>query len=107
MIPCIYIYIYIYIYVPHFIATPASFSAHVVDRNMEDQIALQQLGNYTLGRNVDLMFGGGSCHFKPRSAASGSCRLDTADPLALIKEYGWNFMESKTDFEALNSDVVR
>ncbi|CAG8787836.1 12933_t:CDS:2, partial [Racocetra fulgida] len=39
-------------------ATPASFSAHVVDRNMEDIIATQQLGDYPLGRQVDLMMGG-------------------------------------------------
>ncbi|KAJ3103915.1 hypothetical protein HDU97_009727 [Phlyctochytrium planicorne] len=36
-------------------ATPASFSAHVIDRNMEDNIALYQLGDYSLGRNVDLI----------------------------------------------------
>ena len=41
-------------------ATPASFSAHVVDRNMESLIASYQLGNYSLGRRVDLMFGGNS-----------------------------------------------
>ncbi|KAH6595593.1 hypothetical protein BASA61_003784 [Batrachochytrium salamandrivorans] len=38
-------------------ATPAAFSAHVSSRNDEDQIAMQQLGYYQLGRRVDLMFG--------------------------------------------------
>jgi alkaline phosphatase len=39
-------------------ATPASFSAHALDRNMESLIARQQVGDYPLGRMVDLMFGG-------------------------------------------------
>jgi alkaline phosphatase len=39
-------------------ATPASFSSHVLFRDYEDDIAVQQLGNYVLGRSVDLMFGG-------------------------------------------------
>ena len=39
-------------------ATPASFSAHALDRNMESLIATQQVGNYSLGRMVDVLFGG-------------------------------------------------
>lgn len=33
-------------------ATPASYSAHIDDRNEENEIASQQLGNYVLGRQV-------------------------------------------------------
>ncbi|KAJ3416821.1 2-oxoglutarate dehydrogenase complex E2 component [Chytridiales sp. JEL 0842] len=82
-------------------ATPASFSSHVVHRDMEDDIALQQIGNYTLGRNVDLMFGGGSCHFKPRGD-KGSCRADELNLVQMSKGFGWKgFLETKEEFDAV------
>jgi alkaline phosphatase len=73
---------------------------------MEDTIALQQIGNYTLGRQVDLMFGGGSCHFKPGNT-TGSCRTDGLDLLQIAKEnYGWTFVDSKKDFDGVRSADV-
>ncbi|KAI9299918.1 alkaline-phosphatase-like protein [Cunninghamella echinulata] len=56
-------------------ATPASFSAHIKDRDNEDGIAIQQIGDNPLGRSLDLMFGGGYCHFLPKSDKDG-CRKD-------------------------------
>ena len=56
-------------------ATPATFSAHVVHRDLESEIAVHQIGDYPLGRQVDLMFGGGRCFFLPNSSAD-SCRTD-------------------------------
>lgn len=44
-------------------ATPASFSAHVVDRDMEEQIAYQQV---ELSR-PDVMFGGGLRYYTSRT----------------------------------------
>ena len=44
-------------------ATPASFSAHQLDRDMETEIAQDQLGFYSLRNSIDLMFGGGRCFF--------------------------------------------
>lgn len=38
-------------------ATPAAFSSHVDQRFQEDMIAEQQLGEYPLGRMVDLIIG--------------------------------------------------
>ncbi|KAJ3193949.1 hypothetical protein HDU82_002622 [Entophlyctis luteolus] len=71
-------------------ATPASFAAHVIDRDMENEIAVQEIGNYSLGRTVDLMFGGGSCHFKPASAGPSSCRHDELDLFRWgATKYGW------------------
>ncbi|KAJ3057004.1 hypothetical protein HK097_001488 [Rhizophlyctis rosea] len=81
-------------------ATPASFSAHVINRNFENQIALQQIGNYTLGRNVDLMFGGGLCHFKPIGDPM-SCRLDNINVLELAQQSGWSVGTDRQSFEAL------
>ncbi|KAF9431039.1 hypothetical protein BGZ94_000038 [Podila epigama] len=70
-------------------ATPAAFSAHVVHRDMEQDIAEQQIGDYVLGRQVDLLLGGGRCFFLPNTTV-GSCRTDGRD---LIKEsqerHGW------------------
>lgn len=90
-------------------ATPASFSAHVVDRDNENAIAVQQIGDYRLGRSVDLMFGGGYCHFLPKSDTR-SCRRDERD---LFKEasdkFGWKHVLSidhnRTEFDALPNDA--
>lgn len=70
-------------------ATPASFSAHVQDRDNENAIAKQQIGETPLGRSVDLMFGGGYCHFLPKSDKDG-CRFDTRNLLDEAKtNYNW------------------
>jgi alkaline phosphatase len=83
-------------------ATPASFSAHVIHRDMESEIAAQQIGDYPLLRQVDLMMGGGRCFFLPNTT-KGSCRTDGRDLIKEAKEiYGWKYvMESKDDFLAL------
>ena len=82
-------------------ATPASFSAHIGDRDRENQIAVQQIGNNPLGRTVDLMFGGGYCHFLPKSAKN-SCRKDGRDLLKEARDkHGWNtvFYNNRTAFD--------
>ncbi|KAF9086332.1 hypothetical protein BGX23_008981 [Mortierella sp. AD031] len=86
-------------------ATPAAFSAHVVHRGMESEIAAQQIGDHPLTRQVDLMMGGGRCFFLPNTT-EGSCRTDSRD---LIKEatelYGWrNVMLNQDDFQTLIAD---
>ncbi|KAJ3019177.1 hypothetical protein HKX48_002311 [Thoreauomyces humboldtii] len=83
-------------------ATPACFAAHADSRTLEDEIALHEIGNYTLGRSVDLMFGGGSCFFKPNSEA-GSCRSDDTNVYALAQESGWHVGPSdRSIFDALD-----
>ncbi|KAG0239278.1 hypothetical protein BGX31_002881 [Mortierella sp. GBA43] len=69
-------------------ATPGAFSAHVVHRDMESDIATQQIGDYELGRRVDLMMGGGRCLFLPNTT-EGSCRQDGRDLLNESKVLGW------------------
>ena len=49
-------------------ATPASFSSHADYRWQEDLIATHQLGEYPLGRMVDLLMGGGRTHFYPHGS---------------------------------------
>jgi len=82
-------------------ATPASFASHVNIREEEDLIAQQEVGHYPLGRVVDLMLGGGACHFKPNTT-SGSCRGDDLDVIEMAKkDYGWRSIESRKEFDDL------
>ncbi|CAG8812181.1 17088_t:CDS:1, partial [Gigaspora rosea] len=82
-------------------ATPASFSAHVVSREMEEIIATQQLGDYPLGRQVDLMIGGGRCFFLPNST-TGSCRSDDRDLVAEAKNSGFTYFSSRDEFDKID-----
>ncbi|KAJ1670195.1 vacuolar alkaline phosphatase, partial [Spiromyces aspiralis] len=68
---------------------------------MEDLIAQYQVGNYSLGRTVDLMFGGGRCHFLPRAAAD-SCRRDDLNVWALAQEMGYRVLSTRTEFDRLD-----
>lgn len=83
-------------------ATPACFASHVMIRQMQDAIALQEVGHGPLGRSVDLMLGGGRCHFMPNTT-SGSCRLDNIDVIAMAEEkYGWSYIDNRKSFDALH-----
>lgn len=84
-------------------ATPACFASHVYWRWMENDIATQEVGlSHPLGeRVVDLMFGGGRCHFLPNTSAS-SCREDNIDVAGRsIEELGWTYLDSRKEFDAL------
>ena len=82
-------------------ATPACFAAHVNMRQEEDRIAEQMVGDYPLGRVVDLMFGGGRCHFLPNSTLDSSCRADNRDVVALAKEKGYSYVDDRAGFDKL------
>ncbi|RKP27134.1 alkaline-phosphatase-like protein [Syncephalis pseudoplumigaleata] len=83
-------------------ATPAAFSSHVPWRSMESSIAQQQIGDGPLNRTVDLMFGGGYCHFQPNTT-KGSCRKDDRDLLAEARERGWSAVSSREEFDRLSA----
>ncbi|KAK8193807.1 alkaline phosphatase-like protein [Phyllosticta capitalensis] len=88
-------------------ATPACFAAHVNMRSEEDRIAEQMVGDYPLGRVVDLMLGGGRCHFLPNST-EGSCRDDDRDIVAYAKEQGFDYVDSRNGFDGLKmGDAVK
>lgn len=77
-------------------ATPACFASHVLLRSMEDEIALQEVGAGPLGRSVDLLMGGGRCHFLPNST-EGSCRADDVDVTKLaVEEHGWTYADGRS-----------
>ncbi|KAK1597233.1 alkaline phosphatase [Colletotrichum navitas] len=82
-------------------ATPACFASHVLTRAMGDDIALQEVGDGPLGRVVDIMLGGGRCHFLP-NGTEGSCRLDDTDVIARAQDkFGWNYAGDRKAFDAL------
>ncbi|KAK3953330.1 alkaline-phosphatase-like protein [Pseudoneurospora amorphoporcata] len=82
-------------------ATPACFAAHVFHRMQGDEIALHEVGHGPLGRVVDLMLGGGRCHFLPKGTP-GSCRQDDIDVTKLAQEkYGWNYVDDRAGFNSL------
>lgn len=82
-------------------ATPACFAAHVNQRSEEDRIAEQEVGDYPLGRVVDLMLGGGRCHFLPNST-DGSCRGDDRDVVAMAKQNDFSYVDDRNGFDGLN-----
>lgn len=79
-------------------ATPASFSSHAYDRNDEEHIAVQQLGGYTLGRQVDLLWGGGKRFFLPQSHEN-STRTDDRDLISEAEEAGYTVLLNLDDFK--------
>ncbi|KAJ2142665.1 vacuolar alkaline phosphatase, partial [Coemansia sp. RSA 678] len=87
-------------------ATPGAFSAHVTHRDMEDLIAEYQIGNYSLGPMVDLMFGGGRCHFEAGPHVN-SCRTDARDLLSDARANGFHTLDSRSDFDALDANSAQ
>lgn len=82
-------------------ATPACFASHVDVRIQEEEIALQEIGEGPLGRVVDLMLGGGRCHFLPNTT-EGGCRTDGIDVTEIAqKQHGWQYINNRAGFERL------
>ncbi|PSR83752.1 alkaline phosphatase [Coniella lustricola] len=82
-------------------ATPACFASHVRMREEENEIALQEIGEGPLGRVVDIMLGGGRCHFLPNTT-DGSCRLDEIDVVKMAQEdHGWTYIDDRAGFDTL------
>ncbi|KAG7908506.1 hypothetical protein KL905_001947 [Ogataea polymorpha] len=82
-------------------ATPASFNAHADYRFMQSLIANQQLGlDTTLGPVTDLMIGGGSCFYLPRSHPQG-CRDDETNLLEKAKEMNYTVVTNRQEFDQL------
>jgi len=85
-------------------ATPACFASHVNLRSEEDLIAQQEIGENPLGRVLDLMLGGGRCHFLPNSSRGG-CREDDLDITDIAqKKFGWNYIDSKEKLDAISNN---
>jgi alkaline phosphatase len=85
-------------------ATPACFASHANRREYEDLIAEQMVGEggYPLGRVLDLVIGGGRCHFLA-NGTEGSCRGDDKDIVQVAKDGGFNYIDSRKEFDDLAS----
>lgn len=84
-------------------ATPAVFVSHVRTRAMEDDIARQLTGEtHPLGRMVDLVFGGGRCHFLGNET-TGSCRDDEVEVIENGKKAGWEYISTREEFDGLGT----
>jgi len=82
-------------------ATPACFASHVYFRAQNDEIAMQEVGEGVLGRVVDLILGGGRCHFLPNTT-EGSCRQDDVNVAEIAKEkHGWQYVDDRPGFDDL------
>jgi alkaline phosphatase len=81
-------------------ATPACFASHANIRSEEDLIAQQEIGySSPLGRVLDLMLGGGRCHFLPNTT-KGSCRGDDFDVTKVAQEqFGWTYIDNRQEFD--------
>jgi alkaline phosphatase len=83
-------------------ATPAAFSSHVYDRDLESDVAAMQLGEYVLGPQVDLLWGGGRSFFTP--ASMNGSRTDERNLIQEAKEKGWNVVLNREEFDAYGKD---
>lgn len=77
-------------------ATPATFTTHVPDRGMEDEIARQYVEN----ANVDVLLGGGKRHFDPDERADGE------DLLGDAAEEGYQLVETDDELAGVDSGKV-
>ncbi|CCH43122.1 Repressible alkaline phosphatase [Wickerhamomyces ciferrii] len=86
-------------------ATPAAFSAHTSLRIYEDLIAQHQIGDYPLGRSVDLLIGGGRTHYySPNDHKYGNkgSRQDDRNLIDEAKNQGWSYVGNRSEFDQLN-----
>jgi alkaline phosphatase len=83
-------------------ATPACFASHANQRAYEDLIAEQEIGEHPLGRVVDLIMGGGRCHFLANST-EGSCRADDRDLVQKARDNGFHYIDSREQFDGLDN----
>lgn len=81
-------------------ATPACFASHVNYRTQNDEIALHEIGEGPLGHVVDLMLGGGRCHFLANSN-KGSCRQDDISVAGIAQKNGWTYLDDRPGFDTL------
>ena len=83
-------------------ATPASFYAHVKDRNKEDAIAEQ-----LIYAGIDIFFGGGMSYLLP-SSAEGSKRKDNLDLINELKNMGYEIVKDRSGLlnVNVNNDLV-
>ena len=81
-------------------ATPAVFSAHVADRDLENEIARQQLN-----KDIEVLLGGGRRHFIPETM-NGSARNDEKNLLNRAQKQGYDIVETADELAAVDDGPV-
>jgi alkaline phosphatase len=74
-------------------ATPAAFSSHVINRNMEAEIGSQQIG-----KGIEILMGGGSSFYLP--VEQGGLRKDGRNLFEEAKRAGYSQASSRTEMMA-------
>lgn len=75
-------------------ATPAAFSSHVEDRNMEAEIAAQQIE-----QGIEILMGGGRQFYLPQEA--GGRRMDGRDLMAELQGKGYARADNRSELETI------
>ncbi|KAH8176582.1 alkaline phosphatase domain-containing protein [Sarocladium implicatum] len=87
-------------------ATPAVYASHTESRGSLDTIANQEIGySHPLGRQADILFGGGRCSFYPKGHKD-SCRSDSVDLWKYAEDEGYYIARNLTGFEALEDGLT-
>jgi alkaline phosphatase len=81
-------------------ATPAVFSAHVADRDLENRIARQQLT-----QDIEVLLGGGRRHFLPETM-EGSARNDDRNLLDAAQRKGYRVVETADQLAQVDDGPV-
>eukprot|EP00126_Sphaerothecum_destruens_P009213 Sdes_comp20462_c0_seq7m14700 len=85
-------------------ATPAAFTAHVLDRNSEAKVAEQQI----YSGNVDLLFGGGREYFVAQNdSLTPSRRKDDVNLIEAAQKLGFNYISTPQQLNAFDLDSSR
>jgi alkaline phosphatase len=71
-------------------ATPASFAAHIHDRYLETEIAVQLIES-----KVNVLLGGGRALFKPRLSGYKYTRTDGRDLITEARRDGYDYVETR------------
>lgn len=80
-------------------ATPAAFSAHVVERGMENEIAAQQIT-----KDIEVLLGGGRRHFLPES--EDGVREDDRNLIDEAEDAGYRYVADRDAFDDLTATPV-
>ncbi|KAI9150698.1 Repressible alkaline phosphatase [Paramyrothecium foliicola] len=84
-------------------ATPACYSAHVLFRDSENEIAGHQIGHsHPFGPFVDILIGGGRRHYLPR--ALNGTRTDDLNLVDWAIDQGYTYAADRADYEEVQKD---
>jgi alkaline phosphatase len=86
-------------------ATPAATYAHICNRNAENDIASQAVPthanfNTSLGKGVDVLMGGDSTYWQPKSGTMYSGRSDNDNLITKMQSSGYTFVSDLASFNA-------